>query len=289
MLKDGYAEVNGLRLHYVIDGEGKPIIFQHGFGQGWYQWKNQLAEFAKDHHVVAVDMPGFNESDKPVEVDKYKMRNLTACITGLADHLGYRKFTLVAHNLNGFGWIYAAMYPDRLEKLVIINAPHPNLMDREWRENPDQSKASRYVPRIQSPEGEKFLSDNDYAVIKNFMGLGKLLAGGHLSPAEYKMYMDNIAKPGVLTGWCNYYRATPTYGLSEKAATVQPLRPLMVNMPTLVIWGMKDHALLPGLLNGLEQYVPDMRIKRVPNGTHQVIHEEPALVNGYIREFLGSK
>ena len=288
MLKDGYVEVMGVRLHYVKDGEGSPIIFQHGFGQSWYQWKNQLAEFAKDHEVVAVDMPGFGESDKPAEVEKYKMRTLTAYITGLADQLGYQKFTLVAHNLNGFGWICAAFYPARLEKAVIINAPHPNVMDREWRNNPEQANASNYVPRIQSPDGEKFLSDNNFAMIRNFMGIDHLKQVGHLTEEEYKKIMDGLARPGTLTGWCNYYRASPTRGLDKKGEPGKVLQPLMVNVPTLVIWGMKDHALLPGLLNGLEEYVPDLKIKRIPDGTHQVVHEEPALINKYMREFLSA-
>jgi pimeloyl-ACP methyl ester carboxylesterase len=286
MLKDGYAEVMGIRLHYVKDGQGSPIIFQHGFGQSWRQWKNQLAEFAKDHEVVAVDMPGFADSDKPAEVEKYKMRNLTAYITGLADQLGYTKFTLVAHNLNGFGWIYAAFYPDRLEKAVIINAPHPNVMNNEWRNNPEQAKASQYVPKIQAPDGEKFLSDNNFAMIRNFMGIDHLKERGVLSREEYENIMDIISRPGTMTAWCNYYRASPTKGLDKQADPAKKLLPLMVNVPTLVIWGMKDHALLPCLLNGLEEYVPDLTVKRVPEGTHQVVHEEPALINRYMREFL---
>ena len=286
MLQDGFAEVNGIRLHYVKDGKGKPIIFQHGFGQSWRQWQKQLTEFAKDHEVVAVDMPGFGESDKPPEVEKYKLRNLAGCLTALADQLGYSKFTLAAHNLNGFGWIYAAFYPDRLDRLVIVNAPHPNLMDREWKNNPDQAKASHYVPKIQAPDGEKFLSEDNYAVIRNFMGIDQLKQQGFLSSGEYDQIMDNIVRPGTLTGWCNYYRATKTKALDRQSVPAGKLQPIMINVPTLVMWGMKDHALLPGLLDGLEEYVPNAVVKRFPGGTHQVIHEEPELINRYMREFL---
>jgi pimeloyl-ACP methyl ester carboxylesterase len=287
MLKDGYAEVNGVRLHYVREGEGKPIIFQHGFGQSWRQWKNQLTEFAKDHEVVAVDMPGFADSDKPAEVEKYKMRNLAGYLTGLADHLGFKKFTLVAHNLNGLGWIYAAFYPDRLEKAVIINAPHPNIMNNEWKNNPEQARASSYVPKIQASDGEKFLSDNNFAMIRNFMGIDQLRDRGTISREDYDTIMDIISRPGTMTAWCNYYRASQTRGL-EKGQPEKKMPPIMINTPTLVIWGMKDHALLPGLLTGLEEYVPNLTIKRIPEGTHQVVHEEPALINKYIREFLAA-
>ena len=288
MIENGYVEVNGVRLHYVRDGSGSPVIFQHGFGHSWHQWENQLAEFAGDYQVVAVDMPGFGDSDKPAVVEKYKMRNLTACITGLADHLGYNKFTLVAHNLNGFGWIYSAFYPDRLDKLVIINAPHPNIMDREWRNNPDQAKASFYVPSIQAPDGEEFLSKDNYAVIRNFMGLDELKAKRTITAEEYNRMLADIRREGTLTAWCNYYRATPTKGLDKKEDTGKQLQPLMINIPTLVIWGMKDHALLPGLLNGLDEFVPGVRIRRIDKGTHQVVLEEPALVTAYIKEFISS-
>jgi epoxide hydrolase 4 len=288
MIEHGYAEVNGLRLHYVKDGKGRPVIFQHGFGHTWRQWEKQLAALAGKHQVVAVDMPGFGDSDKPAEVEKYKMRNLTACITGLADHLGYDKFTLVAHNLNGFGWIYAAFYPDRLDKLVIINAPHPNVMDREWRNNPEQAKASFYVPSIQAPGGEKFLCKDNFAVIRQFMGLDGLRDNGTITGAEYTRMLADSAREGTLTGWCNYYRATPTRGLDKQGDMGKRLQPIMINVPTLVIWGMKDHALLPGLLNGLDEFVPGVIIKRVEDGTHQLVLEEPGLVTTGIKEFLGS-
>jgi len=141
------------------------------------------------------------------------------------------------------------------------------------------------VPKIQSPDGEKFLSDNNYAMIRNFMGIDHLKDVGILAKGDYDIIMDIISRPGTMTAWCNYYRAAQTRAL-EKDQPEKKMPALMVNVPTLVIWGMKDHALLPGLLNGLEEYVPDLRVKRVPEGTHQVVHEEPELINKYMREFL---
>lgn len=285
MLEHGFVTADGVRLHYVKDGKGEPVIFQHGYGQGWFQWRRQLAEFARDHLVVAFDLPGFNESNKPAEPEKYKMRNLTSYITALADHLGMTKFTLVSHNVNGMGWIYAGFFPERLDKLVIINAPHPNIADREFKENPEQQEASRYVPIIQSPEGEKFLSGNNYAFMRE--GFDELKKAGKVTDGYYREVMKVISAPGTMTAWCNYYRANRARGLDKDGAPARPMPPFMIRVPTLVIWGMRDHALLPGMLDGMEQYVPDLRIKRIPGGTHHVVHEEPELVTGYIREFLG--
>jgi pimeloyl-ACP methyl ester carboxylesterase len=118
------------------------------------------------------------------------------------------------------------------------------------------------------------------------MGLDQLKADGTISAEEHRRMLEDIGRPGTLTGWCNYYRATPTRGLNTKEDSGKRLQPLQVNVPTLVIWGMKDHALLPGLLEGLEEYVPGVIVKRIPNGTHQVVLEEPDLVTSYIREFL---
>ena len=287
MLEHGYVNTNGVRLHYVKDGKGEPIIFQHGYGQGWFQWARQIKEFAGDHLVAAFDLPGFNESDKPADRDKYKMRNLTSYITGLADHLGLAKFTLVAHNVNGMGWVYAAFFPDRLEKLVIINAPHPNVADREFRENPEQRKASYYVPIFESPEGEEFLSKDNFAVIRG--PFDKLKQDGKITDEYYRDVMRVISAPGTAAAMCNYYRANSARGMDNKGEPAKPLRPMMINVPTLVIWGVKDRALLPGMLNGMEQYVPDLRIRRIEEGTHHVVHEEPELVTGYIRQFIAEK
>jgi pimeloyl-ACP methyl ester carboxylesterase len=287
MLEHGYATVNGVRLHYVKDGKGKPVIFQHGYGQGWFQWARQIREFANDHTVVAFDLPGFNESDKPADPEKYKMRNLVSYITGLADHLEITKFTLVAHNVNGVGWVCAGFLPERIEKLVIINAPHPNVADREFRENPEQRKISYYVPIVESPDGEKFLSEDNYAFMRE--PFDQLKRDGKVTEEYYQDVMRVISIPGTLTAWCNYYRANRARGMDNIGEPAKPMRPMMISVPTLVIWGMKDHALGPGMLNGMEQYVPDLRVKRIADGTHQVVLEEPELVTRYIREFLAEK
>ena len=121
-----YADVNGVSLHYATEGSGPLILFVHGFPEFWYAWKNQLAEFGRDHHAVAPDMRGYNLSSKPPAVEQYAVPHLVEDLSQLARHLGHERFTLVAHDWGGVAaWAFAMVHPDRLERLIVVNAPHP--------------------------------------------------------------------------------------------------------------------------------------------------------------------
>lgn len=293
MLKHEYAEVNGVRLHYVTAGKGKLIMFVHGFPEFWYEWKNQLAEFGQDYKVVAPDMRGYNLSSKPAEVDQYQVKYLVEDLRALAEKLGHKKFILVAHDWGGaIAWAFAIAHPEYLEKLVIINAPHPGVFQRELRENPAQQKASQYMLFFRGPQAEQVLSANNYAQLVQAV-LGEGLKQGFFTEEDRKAYIEAWSQPGALTGGLNYYRAArlgPASEAGKEAASfAEELPSLEVKVPTLVIWGEKDTALLTGNLVGLDKYVPSLTIKRIPEGTHWVIHEKPALVNQYIREFIKSK
>ncbi len=287
------AEVNGVKLHFAKSGTGQLMLFLHGFPEFWYGWKNQLEEFGRDHLAVAPDMRGYNLSSKPPEVDQYRIPLLIEDVHQLAARLGHsatRKFILVGHDWGGVvAWAYAAAHPETIEKLVIVNAPHPAVFQRELRENPAQQKASAYMLMFRGPDAEKTLSANDYQMLVNAV-LGAGLKEGHFTEADKKAYIEAWSQPGALTGGLNYYRAAqvgPPTG-SEPAATATPIPPAMmkVNVPTLVIWGEKDTALLTGNLEGLDAHVPQLTIRRIPDGTHWVVHEKPAEVNRYIREFI---
>lgn len=295
MLKDHYAQINGIRMHYVTAGKGPLIIFLHGFPEFWYEWKNQLAEFGKDHLAAAPDMRGYNLSGKPTELDQYQMKYLVEDVRALADHLGQKKFILVGHDWGGaVAWSFGIAHPEYLEKLVIINAPHPGIFARELRDNAAQQKASQYMLMFRSEKAEETLSSNDYGFLVTAV-LGHGLQTGAFTEEDKKKYIEAWSQPGALTGGLNYYRAArvgppaPAAGGEAEASgnfAVDPSR-LTVKTPTLVIWGEKDTALLTGNLEGLEQFVPDLTIKRIPDGSHWVIHEKPAEVDGYIREFIG--
>jgi pimeloyl-ACP methyl ester carboxylesterase len=279
-LKDHYAEVNGVRLHYVSAGKGPLIIFLHGFPEFWYEWKNQLLEFGRDHLAVAPDMRGYNLSSKPAEVDQYGMKYRVEDVRALSLTLGYRKFTLVAHDWGGaVAWAFAIAHPECLDKLVIVNAPHPGVFQRLLSEDAAQQKASQYMLMFRSPQAEATLSANNYAFL-----VGAVINGA-FTEEDKKAYREAWSQPGALTGGLNYYRAAQI-GPSEHSLSTGASGDLTVRVPTLVIWGEKDTALLPQNLDGMDRFVARLTIKRIPEGTHWVIHEKPEEINDYIRDFL---
>jgi epoxide hydrolase 4 len=291
MLKHEYAEVNGVRLHYVTAGKGKLILFVHGFPEFWYEWKNQLLEFGRDYQAVAPDMRGYNLSSKPADLEQYRMKYLVEDLRALAEHLGHKKFILVGHDWGGAAcWAFPLYYPYLLEKLVIINSPHAATFTRELRENPAQQKASQYMLMFRTPEAEKILAANNYEELRKKV----LYWGGQKSKfteEDEKAYLEAWSQPGALTGGLNYYRAAKvgppaSSGGVESRQAARDLYLEPIRVPTLVIWGEKDTALLTGNLIGLEAYVANLVIKRIPDGSHWVVREKPDLINSYIREFL---
>ncbi|MBI3493434.1 MAG: alpha/beta hydrolase [Acidobacteria bacterium] len=309
-----YANVNGVRLHYARAGRGPLIVFLHGFPEFWYEWKNQIPEFSRDHTVVAPDMRGYNLSSKPAELSAYQIPVLVEDVRALADEIlktaGGSRFTLVAHDWGGVvAWVFAAQHPEMLDKLVIINAPHPTVFARELRENPAQQQASLYMLMFRSPEAEATLSGNDYARLTS-MVLGAGLKDGSVTEVDKAVYLAAWSQPGALTGGLNYYRASnigPTASSDARSSAASApststpsaapapsgvegpapsTPPLIVRVPTLVIWGDKDTALLTGNLNGLDQVVPALTVRHIPDATHWVVREKPDEVNRFIREFL---
>jgi pimeloyl-ACP methyl ester carboxylesterase len=285
-LKDEYTQINGIRLHYVSAGKGPLIIFLHGFPEFWYEWKGQLEEFGKDHLAVAPDMRGYNLSAKPAALDQYETKYLVEDVRALADHLGHKKFILVGHDWGGaVAWLFAAAHPEYVEKLVIVNAPHPGVFARLLREDAAQQKASGYMLMFRGEKAEETLAANNYAMLASIV-----TKGDSFTDEDRKAYLDAWSQPGALTGGLNYYRASrigppAAGGAAESSFSGDPAQ-FRIKAPTLVIWGEMDTALLTGNLDGLEQFVPRLTVKRIPDGSHWVIHEKPAEVNGYIREFL---
>ena len=276
--KHRYAEVNGVKLHYVQQGKGPLLLFLHGFPEFWYEWRKFLPEFGKTHQAVAVDMRGYNLSDKPEKVEEYAVPVIVEDVRALALKLGAGKFVLVGHDWGGaIAWAFAAAHPEMLEKLIIVNAPHPTVFARELAGNPNQQKASSYFNLFNSPAAEATLSQN------GFQPLLALLQGWG-TDEDREAYLESW-KRGI-TGGLNYYRAAnlrSTGGLGPFLA-----RPISISVPTLVIWGERDTALLTGNLEGLEKYVRPLQIVRVPEGTHWVIHEQPELVIRTMRKFLAT-
>ncbi len=291
-IRHQFAEVNGVRLHYASAGAGKLILFLHGFPEFWFAWKNQLAHFGRDFFAVAPDQRGYNRSSKPVEVHSYEVKFLVEDVRALARHLGHERFILVGHDWGGVvAWAFAAQYPQSLEKLVIINAPHPAIFDRLLRENPVQQQASQYMLMFRSPQAEQILSANNYSFLsEKVMGFKHERFTALFNEDDRKAYLEAWSQPGALTGGLNYYRAAQVGPPGKSDKPMQPLSNQLTSftiaVPTLVIWGEKDLALPACNLDGLGEFVPDLRIRRIPDGTHWLIPEKPALVNALLRDFI---
>jgi pimeloyl-ACP methyl ester carboxylesterase len=297
MIQHEYIDANGIELHVATAGEGPTMLFLHGFPEFWYLWRHQLEEFSRDHRTVAPDLRGYNLSDKPEPVDEYAMHHLVGDVRGLLDHYANGdKAILVGHDWGGaVAWAFALAHPGYLERLVIVNAPHPAVFLRELATSDEQRKASSYMHFFRRDDAEKRLSMNGYQPMFN------IVVDGSANPEAYSdedraAYLECWSRPGSLTGGLNYYRSAPAgpprdevEGAATFAALEQMLesRSYTVEVPTLVIWGMRDTALLPGNLEGLEEYVPDLTVHRIDDASHWVINEQPEAVNAAIRDFLG--
>ena len=289
---DHYAELSESTIHYVSRGEGKPILFLHGFPQFWFLWRRQLADLGEDHAVYAADMRGYNLSSKPEEPEAYRMRHLLTDLRDLVEELGVAPLTLVGHDWGGIvSWAFALKLPDLLERLVIIDGPPPFTWNRDLRESPKQRAAVNYMIELSkdSPGPEEMLAANDYSMIDNIM---RRIGGrdAQLSDAELKIYHEAWGRSGALRGGLNYYRAArmgeqvAAGGVPERYE--EKIRSQQVEVPTLVIWGEHDAALLPTLTRGLSEWVPKLRIELVPGAGHWVPYERAAEVNRLIREFV---
>ncbi len=276
-LQDHYVEINGIQCHYVMAGSGQTLLFLHGFPEFWYAWAHQLGAFSADYQVVAPDMRGYNLSERPSEVAAYAMPTLVADVHGLLAHISPgRKAILIAHDWGGIvAWAYAMAHPETLEKLVIINAPHPAIFARELATNVAQQQAAGYMTMLRRPDAEALLTADTFARLDGML-FGGAVRPEAFSAADRAAYHTAWSRPGGLTGALNYYRA-----VTQSSPPVAP-----VTVPTLVLWGERDPALLTGNLDGLEALVPDLQVRRFPQGSHWVVHEEPEAVNAAIRGFL---
>lgn len=291
MIESRFVDLaNGQRLHCLVAGAGPLVVFLHGFPEYSGMWRAQLAAFAATHLCVAPDQRGYNLSSRPVAVRDYRAKPLVEDILQLADALGHRRFTLVAHDWGGaIAWNVAAWHPDRIEQLVIINAPHPITFVRELHVSAAQREASAYMTFFRLDKAERVLSEDRFRRLREVSLDAWGANGGDASPATVDAYVDAWAQPGALTAMLNWYRASPMHPptAEEPLPALDPAQ-FHVRVPTRVIWGERDHALLPGMLDGLDAHVDDLEIVRIPDASHWVVHERPARVNELLATWLAA-
>ncbi|MBP9908281.1 MAG: alpha/beta fold hydrolase [Rubrivivax sp.] len=277
---------HGITLACRGAGAGRArVLLLHGFPEAGFVWDEVMQRLAPQAACVAPNLRGYPGSSAPADVEAYRSRHLVADIGAVIEALGAPVDLLVAHDWGGaLAWALAAQRPELMRRLLIVNAPHPAAFLRELRDNPAQRSASAYMNFLCRPDAEALLAAGGHARLWPFFGA----APAWLTPEMREQYLASW-KTG-LTGPLNYYRASPLRPATEPDGPLHTLawpdEAVTVRVPTTVLWGECDQALLPALLHGLERWVPELQVRRVPEASHWIVHEQPALVADQIRRLL---
>ncbi len=276
---------HGMTLACRSAGAARPrVLMLHGFPEAAFVWDEVMQRLAPRHGCLAPNLRGYPGSGVPTELAAYRAKPLVADIAALIEAVGAPVDLLVAHDWGGaLAWNLAAQRPELLKRLLIVNSPHPAAFLRELRDNPAQQAASAYMNFLCRPDAETLLAERDHARLWPFLG-----SPAWLTTVLREQYRATWQQG--LTGPINYYRASPLRppaGPQDPVHAVSlPDETVTVRVPTTVLWGERDTALLPGLLEGLERWVPDLRVRRVPDASHWIVHEQPALVAETIEALL---
>jgi pimeloyl-ACP methyl ester carboxylesterase len=262
----------------------------HGFPEFWYAWRHQLDPLARaGYRVVAPDLRGYNRSSGPVGVDGYRPDRLVADVRGLIEGLGYGRAAVVGHDWGGaVAWETAIRDPALVSRLAVLNAPHPEAYRRALLRSPEQLLKSWYVFLFQLPWlPERLLEAGDYRLVEGM--LADTAVPEAFSDADVERYKTAMARSGSLSGPINYYRAIAREGATRQVRSLLPgveTRDATVRVPTLVVWGERDRALSTDLLDGLDRWVSDLRIERLPAASHWVQADQPERVTELLLGFL---
>ena len=281
----------GIALDVQVMGDpaDPPIILLHGFPESHRTWRHVIPDLARDHFVIAPDQRGYARSGKPEGVENYTPEKIVADLVALADRFDLPTFTLVGHDWGGaIAWMAALKHPDRVARLVIVNAPHPFVMQKTLFDDMAQREASQYITAFRNPDLERHIEK---------IGLSSFFDGSFMKHTDFDkiadekpVYLDQWGQPGAMTAMLNWYRASsvvvpPMDETPPRPAFLDgPFPPVM--QPTLVIWGLGDKALLSSQLEGLDDLVPDLMLRKVEAG-HFVPWENPGAVIDAIRDWEG--
>lgn len=279
-MRHGYADLGEVRLHYAEAGEGPLVLLLHGFPEFWFSWRHQLQALAEaGMHAVAPDLRGYNLSSKPAGVDAYRLERLTADVDALARFFGTERAVLVGHDWGGaIAWASAMTYPSLVERLVVVNAPHPVRFEQGLR-SPSQLARSWYVFFFQVP----WLPELAGRAFDHAWARRTLRAEG-FSGQEVERYVESWSQPGAATAAINYYRAL----FQRRPAGLRKLVRRRIECPVLVIWGEPDRYLGSELAEPPPDWCADVRVERIPGANHWVHCRRPERVNALLVEFLGA-
>jgi pimeloyl-ACP methyl ester carboxylesterase len=263
-IEEKFIETNGIKLHTVLIGKGEPLFLLHGFPDFWFGWKNLIPLIKDNFQLIIPDLRGYNLSEKPKGIENYHIELLIEDIHGLIKTLNFESIYLVGHDWGGaLSWFIAEKHPNKIRKLGIINGPHFKIFQERLKSDDDQKEASYYIYEFLKPNSEEFLINNNFQILRN--GLKE----------DEDKYLEAWSN-GTIECGLNYYRANLDY---EDWSGI-------IKVPTLVIHGMEDKAILPGVLDGLEQYVENLKIIRAENIGHSAMKEDPQMVASVLLDFF---
>ncbi|XP_057294197.1 epoxide hydrolase 4-like [Hydractinia symbiolongicarpus] len=270
-----------LNIHYVANGlREKPLmLFLHGFPDFWYGWRYQLKEFSKDYYAVAIDLPGYGESSKPDEVSKYSKEELARDVKEFITELGYSSCVLVGHDWGGIiSYKFAADYPEMVDKLIIINSPHPAAF-RKGMKTLKQLLMSSYIFFFQLPCIPDYMLSAGGAASLDGLRDEKVFKNiENFTEEDLKAYKFTFQRGGF-TGPLNYYR------MLFEIPKVKPVR-MQMTMPSIIIWGVDDRALGTSLATLSSNYFDQVELKYIDRASHWPHVDQPETVNKHISEFL---
>lgn len=278
-------QANGLSFTVDEAGEGPDIaLCLHGFPESRYSWRHQLPALAQaGWHAVAPDLRGYGESDRPRSREAYGMEHLLVDVAGLFDALGAQRRLLVAHDWGAvIAWRFAMRRIQPLDGLVIMNVPHPAVMQRVLSHSWEQRARSWYIAFFQIPWLPETLLTMGHASLLASVFRRTAVRPDAFPDDALEHYRRNALRPGAMKAMIDYYRAN-LRGLAKPKAP-----PPIIDTPTLMIWGEKDTALGLELTEGYDSYVRDFTLERLPDVSHWVQQEAPALVNVRLLAWLGA-
>lgn len=299
-LPEGFASSTFTRddidIHYVSGGaiDAPLMVFLHGFPEYWAGWLRVFEQFADDYRVVALDQRGFNFSSKPLGIDNYNVKYMVADLLALVDHLSpQRPVILCGHDWGAsVAYAFAMRHAGRVEKLVIANGVHPMCFQRALFAAGNQTKASQYMNWLRAEDSTRALSADNYKKMLSFME--GFSPAPWLNDERREGYIAAWSQPGAVDAMLNWYRASPMIIPAIDAPARQmvfdddQLNKYAITMPHLLLWGMKDQALLTESRQGLEQFCPDLKIIEVADADHWIVHSHPTLVAREIQKFIGN-
>jgi pimeloyl-ACP methyl ester carboxylesterase len=277
-----WIDVGGLRLHCVEAGTGPLVVLLHGFPEFWYAWRHQIPALADaGYRVVAPDLRGYNTSDKPSRVRDYRPRVLVQDVADLIVALGASSAAVAGHDWGGgLAWLLAMQHPKRVERLVLLNAPHPVRFLKGLR-SPRQLRRSWYILAFQLPWlPERLVAARDFQALR-WIFRHQPTRPGAFTAQDIDRYVAAAAQPGALRAAINYYRAAFR---ANPLAQAHGLR--RVDIPTLIIWGDQDRSLGRELAEPDRAWVPDVRVERIAEASHWVQADDPERVNQLMVDFL---